>query len=181
MYTLSPDEKTALVMIYTHNSLLRGEAVVKESIRVSTWLRTDGAPEYIHLLKPQVLTIAANAVKTQTFDEMYFPTALAIAFHLVPPAHDPPDYDPTEANRIMQPVTLMVGAFTFRGKVRISAKTDLGSSIATSRVAWMSVYEVNISSPVLPQMGVLQVPMVIVRPLHVSFALEEQQATNPTN
>lgn len=46
MYTLSADEKTALVMIYTHNSLLRGNAVVKESIRVSTWLRTEGAPEY---------------------------------------------------------------------------------------------------------------------------------------
>jgi hypothetical protein len=72
----------------------------------------------------------------------------------------------------------MVGSFIFRGAVRISAKTDLGSSIATSRVAWMSIYDVSISSPVLPQMGVLQVPMVIVRPLHVSFALEENRPTN---
>lgn len=181
MYTLSADEKTALVMIYTHNSLLRGNAVVKESIRVSTWLRTEGAPEYIHLLKPQMLTIAASTVKTQAFDEMYFPTALAIAFHLVPPAQDPPDYDPTETNRIMQPVVLTVGSFLFRGKVRISTKTDLGSAIATSRAVWMSIYDVNISSPVLPQMGVLSVPMVIVRPLHVSFALEKRSAENTTD
>lgn len=174
MYTPSPDEKTALVMIYTHNALIRGQAVVKESIRVSTWLRTDGAPDYIHLLKPQILTISASSVKTQAFEEMYFPTALAIGFHLVPPAQDPPDYDPSEANRIMQPVALLVGPFTFRGKLRISSQTDLGSSIATSRIAWMSIYEVNISSPALPQMGMLNVPMAIIRPLHVTFALEGQ-------
>lgn len=174
MYTLRADEKTALVMIYTHNALIRGQAVVKESIRVSTWLRTEGAPEYIHLLKPQILTILAGNVKTQAFDEMYFPTALAIGFHLVPPAQDPPDYDPSEANRIMQPVVLLVGPFAFRGKLRISSQTDLGSSIATSRVAWMSIYEVDVRSPALPQMGALYVPMAIIRPLHVTFALEGQ-------
>ena len=108
MYTLASDEKAALVMIYTHNSLIRGEAVVKESVRVSTWLRTDGAPEYIHLLKPNVLTIAASAVKSQAFQEMYFPTTLAIGFHLVPPARDSLDYDESEANRLMQPVTMLV-------------------------------------------------------------------------
>jgi hypothetical protein len=174
MYTLDPDEKTALVMVYTHNALIRGEAVVKGSVRISTWLRTDGAPEYIHLLKPQVLTIAAGAVKTQAFEEMYFPTSLAIGFHLVPPMHDPPDYDESEANRLMQPVALLVGSFIFRGKLRISTQTDIGSSIATSRVAWMSLYEVNVTNPALPQMGVMHVPMLVVRPLHVTFALEEQ-------
>lgn len=174
MYTLASDEKAALVMIYTHNALIRGEAVVKENIRVSTWLRTDGAPEYIHLVKPQVLTIAANSVKTQAFDEMYFPASLAIGFHLVPPAKDPLDYDETEANRVMQLVALLVGSFIFRGKLRISARTDLGSSIATSRISWMSLYEADVTNPALPQMGVMHVPMLIVRPLHVTFTLEGQ-------
>ncbi len=55
MKPLAPDEKTALVMIYTHNMLVRGEVVTKESSRVSIWLRTQGVPNYIHLIKPQVI------------------------------------------------------------------------------------------------------------------------------
>jgi len=55
MYTLASDEKTTLVLAYTHNMLVRGEAVTKDNVRVAVWLRTDGAPNYIHLLNAQVL------------------------------------------------------------------------------------------------------------------------------
>ena len=48
MKPLAPDEKTALVMLYTNNMLVRGEIVIKESLRVSIWLRTQGVPNYIH-------------------------------------------------------------------------------------------------------------------------------------
>ncbi|MBI3150575.1 MAG: hypothetical protein HYZ21_00430, partial [Chloroflexi bacterium] len=49
MKPLAPDEKTALVMLYTHNMLVRGEIVIKENLRVSIWLRTQGVPNFIHL------------------------------------------------------------------------------------------------------------------------------------
>jgi hypothetical protein len=35
----------------------------------------------------------------------------------------------------------------------------------------MSVYEVSITNPYLPQMPALQVPMVLVNPAHVAFGL----------
>jgi len=60
MYILRPDEMTSLVMLYTMHSVVRGEAVVKKNVpRVNIWLRTDGAPRYIHVLKSQVLYLAA--------------------------------------------------------------------------------------------------------------------------
>lgn len=67
MYILRPDEMTSPVMLYTLQSVVRGEAVVKQSVpRVNIWLRTDGAPKYIHVLKAQVLAFGGSPVKAST-------------------------------------------------------------------------------------------------------------------
>ena len=56
MYILRPDERTSLVMLYAMQSVVRGEAVVRQNVsRVNIWLRTDGAPRYIHGDETQVL------------------------------------------------------------------------------------------------------------------------------
>ena len=54
---LQPGEKITPVMIYTLNSLAWGSVVTKEAIRVSLWLRTPMAPQYISLLNAQVLSL----------------------------------------------------------------------------------------------------------------------------
>jgi len=173
MYTLASDEKASGVMIYTQNLLVIGDAVTKQHNRVSVWLRTEGAPEYIHLLKPQVVNLAGGAARTLRFSELYLPTAQVIGFHLTPPDQDPMDYDETEMNRKMQPITVLVGTFIFNGAIRISTLVDLGTSITYSRSVWMSIYNVRISNPLLPQMGEVQVPMLVVRPGQVGFGLVE--------
>ena len=171
MYTLASDEKASGMMVYTQNTLIRGEAVTKQSNRVSVWLRTAGAPEYIHLLNPQVINMSGNAIRKLSFSEMYVPAIQIIGFHLTPPACDPPDFDETEKNRKMQPITVLAGTFAFSGAIRISTQVDLGTSITSGRATWMSIYDVKISNPLLPQMGELQVPMLLVRPGQVGFAL----------
>src|SRR5215212_4577259 len=86
MYILRPDEKTTPVMLYTHLSVVRGEVVTKQSVlRVNIWLRTDGAPSYMHILKPQVLVFGGGTPKAESFSEIYFPTTQLIAFHTIPP------------------------------------------------------------------------------------------------
>jgi hypothetical protein len=171
MYNLASDEKTSGVMIYTQNMLIRGEAVTKQNNRVSVWLRTVGAPEYIHLLKSQVITLGGNAVRMLSFSEVFVPTAEVIGFHLTPPDHDPMDFDETEMNRQMQPITVMVGTFNFNGAIRISTQVDLGTSITSGRQIWMSIYDVRVSNPQIPHRGDLEVPMLLVRPGKVCFAL----------
>jgi hypothetical protein len=173
MYTLASDEKASGVMIYTQNTLIRGEAVTKQSNRVSVWLRTDGAPEFIHLLKPQVIFLNGSTVRMLSCSEIYVPVAQIIGFHLTPPAQDPMDYDESEKNRKMQPVMALVGTFVFNGAIRVSTQVDLGTSIMSGRTVWMSIYDVKISNPLLPQMGEVRVPMLLVRPGHVDFALNE--------
>src|SRR5512138_2628612 len=148
MYTLKPDERTTPVMLYTQQSVVRGEVVAKQSVhRVNIWLRTDGAPRYMHILKPQILVFGGGPAKALSYSEIYFPTSEAIAFHTLPPTDEPLDYDVNEANRTMEPIDVLVGTFVMKGKIRISTQTDIGSSLEMARVSWMSVYDVSISNP----------------------------------
>jgi hypothetical protein len=170
MKTLAPDEKTALVMMYTHNMLVRGEVVTKENLRVSIWLRTQGVPNYIHLIRPQVILFGGSPPKSLAYSEIFIPTVEVLGFHLAPPEHDPLDYDATETNRMMQSVDIMVGSFLVKAKIRISTQTDIATSLDVSRASWLSIYEADISNPYLPQFSV-QVPMLLVNPSHVSFGM----------
>ena len=172
MYILRPDETTSLVMLYTQHNVVRGEAVVKQNVpRVNIWLRTDGVPRYIHILKPQVLVFGGSPAKALSYPELYFPTSQVIAFHTLPPVEEPLDYDPAEADRRMEAVDLLVGTFVMSGKIRISTHTEVDTTLESARVSWISVYEVSITNPYLPQMTALQVPMVLVNPAHVAFGL----------
>ena len=171
MYTPASDEKLTPVMLYTQNSLVRGEVVTKQNVlRVNIWLRTDGAPKYLHVLKPQVLVFGGAPVKPLSYAEIYYPTAQLIGFHTLPPTDEPLDYDPNEMNRMMQPVEALVGTFVMKGNIRISTQTDIGSSLEVARVAWMSMYEVEVTNPYLPQMPPLRVPMALVNPMQAAFA-----------
>jgi len=173
MFTIASDEKTSGVMIYTLNTLIIGDAVTKQSTRVSVWLRTDGAPDYIHLLRPQLINLSGSAVKVVSFSEIYLPTAQVVGFHLTPPASDPLDYDESEVNRKMQPVSVLVGTFLINGTIRISTQVDFGTSITSGRTVWMSIYDGKVSNHLLPQMGEVLVPMMVVRSGHVAFAMNE--------
>lgn len=174
MYILRPDERTTPVMLYTHESVVRGEVVTKESVhRINIWLRTDGAPKYMHLLKAQVLSFGGGPVKPLSYSELYFPTSQLIGFHTLPPTNEPLDYEENEANRMMQPVDVLLGTFVMKGKIRISTQTEVGTSLEVARITWMSVYDATITNPYLPQMPPMNISMVLVNPMHVAFGLNE--------
>jgi hypothetical protein len=171
MYTPTADEKLTPVMLYTPDTLVRGEVVTKQNVlRVNIWLRTDGAPNYMHILKPQVLVFGGSPVKALSYSEIYFPTSQLIGFHTLPPTDEVLDYDPSEMNRMMQPVEVKVGTFLMKGKIRISTQTDIGSSLEVARISWMSLYDIEVTNPYLPQMPAIHVPMAVVNPMHVAFA-----------
>jgi|GEM_PF-5885147 len=47
MRPLAPEEKLSTIMVYTHNLFARGQIITNENVRVSIWLRTQGAPNYV--------------------------------------------------------------------------------------------------------------------------------------
>ncbi len=170
MYTPAPDEKMTPVMVYTRESVFRGEVVTKQNVRVSTWLRTQGAPRYIHLFGVSAVQFS-GAVKSFNSSEVFIPLPMVTALHLTPPGSDGVDYDPQEANRAMLPILAGVGTFQFKGVIRVSAQSGIGPSLELSKIPWMSLYELEITNPLLPQMPAMHVPLAVVNPEQVTFAI----------
>lgn len=170
MKPLESDEKLVPVMIYTHNMLIHGEYVAKESVRVSILLRTQGVPNYLHIHKAHAIVFGGTPPRTLSFTEMFVPTASVIAFHIVPPVQDSIDYDSSEANRIMQPMDLLVGTFLFKGHIRVSTQAEVSVSLEVLRISWLSIYDTQIVNPYLPQFN-LQVPLLVISPPQVSLAM----------
>jgi hypothetical protein len=171
MYTLGPNEKTTPVVVYARSKLIHGDLVTIENARVSIWLRMQGLPNYIHLLKAKILFFGGSPPRSLAFDEYYFPTERIIAFHLAPPASDPLDYEPDAGDRALVNVNLIFGEFTLKGKIRISTRADFVTGLEVSHMTWLSVYEAEITSPFLPQIPVIHVPMLLVNPRQVSFGI----------
>lgn len=163
-YTLGPEEKAAQVMAYTTNSLYWGEVVVKEVIRVSTWLRTNSAPDRVCLYNARALaTGSAAPTRPMQFRELYISTNNILIFHLVPPAKDPLDYDPSEPNRMMQPISILVGSFRVDGNLRLSSHSNVSKFLEVTHETFTTVYDAHISNPSNPAFGSIAVPYVLVR------------------
>ena len=162
MRVLNSDEKSSTVIVYTASMLIRGDIILRDSIRVSIWPRTQGVPNFIHLFNVQIIQIAGSAPKNFTRDEVFVPTPEVIGFHLAPPAHDPLDYDEAEANRRIQPIQIMAGTFEVKANLRVSTVTDFAASLDVLNASWISLYDAEITNPFLPQLH-LNVPMLLLR------------------
>lgn len=163
-YTLTPDDKAANIMVYTASGLSWGTVVVKNQIRVNTWLRTNSAPEIICLYQAKSLSISGGGQpKVFSFRELYIPILQMLAYHLRPPATEPLDFDPTEPNRKMEPVSVMVGHFKFDGSMRIASRTTLATHLEISREVFSPLYDVVVSCPSMPALTPIKVNYTLIR------------------
>jgi hypothetical protein len=164
------DEKVVPIMVYTSASLCWGDVTVKEVIRVSTWLRTNNAPNFICLQNAKVLSTNGAQTKPVYFQELYLVAAKILAYHLIPPATDPLDYDPSEPHRKLEPVTAILGPFRLDGKLRMATISNLGHYIDVNRETFTSLYDVEISNPMIQGLGIIKVPFVLLRQAEAAFA-----------
>lgn len=161
---LADDEKNVPLMLYTPNAMIWGEVIVKQAIRASTWLRTNAAPDKILVNNAKfLLTTTANAMQPAAFRELIVPLATVGAYHLIPPASDPLDYDPTEPNRIMMPVVILLGSTKIIGKMRMTQQSNLQKYLNVTHELFSSVYDAVITNTVLPSLGTLRIPYLQVR------------------
>lgn len=169
-YQLGTDEKALPVMIYTATMAVWGDVIVKEMIRISTWLRTNNCPDNLHLYNARLMMTSGVPQKPVLFPEMILTTTQVMAYHLIPPAQDPLDYDPTEPNRKMEPVTAVIGSFRFDGFIRMATMSTLPRYMEVNREMFTALYNTDISNMVLPQLGVIKVPFLMARQAYALFA-----------
>ena len=173
-YTVRSDEKVAQVMVYTDNALYWGDVVTKSIIRVSTWLRTNTAPDRVTLYNAKAMyTTLTSPSRPMQFSELHIATTQVLAFHLVPPAKDPLDFDLTEPNRRMVPISMLVGNFRIEGSMRLAGSTTLFKFLEVTKEAFSAIYDVQISNPMMPAFGVVNVPFMILRQEKTIFALAQ--------
>jgi hypothetical protein len=147
-----------------------GDIITKTNIRVSTWLRTNAAPEVIKLLNGRsLITFVAGKPQPLTFQEIFIFTDQVMGFHLVPPEQEPLDYDLTEPNRYMAPVTVLIGAMRLDGHMRLSTLSNVSRYLDVTREIYTALYNVEITNLLLPDFGRISVPYVLVRQNSVVF------------
>jgi hypothetical protein len=167
---LADDEKSTAVVVYTDAFMLWGDAVTKERIRVSTWLITNMAPDIVCINNAMVLYPGGGSTRPTTYTEIHIPIGKIIAMHMMPPATDPLDYDPAEANRKLEPVSALVGSFHMDGLMRMAQSADLKKYLEISRELYTPLYDVTITHPLLTQLNLPRVSYVLVRQNVTSFA-----------
>ncbi len=161
---LAHDEKVTPVMVYTLTGVAVGKLITKEQVRVSTWLRTDMAPAYLSLYEARFLALTGGERgQSLAFPELHLPTSQTLAFHLMPPAGDPLDYDPNEPHRKMEPVSVVLGFFRFDGLMRMSTHTTLGQYLEVTKEAFTPFYEVEITNLAIPSLKAVRVSYALVR------------------
>jgi hypothetical protein len=170
-YTLASDDKVAKVMVYTENSLYWGNVVVKTMIRIGTWLRTNAVPDRITLYDARgIVTTSSVSLRPNTYSELNVAVNHIQVFHLMPPAKEPVDYDPTEPNRRMESVSALVGTFIINGNLRLSTSSNLRKHLEVNREIFTSLYDTEITNLILPSLGTISVPSVLVRQESTIFA-----------
>ena len=171
VYQMDADEKATPVMVYTPYHLAWGEVITKELIRLSTWLRTQAAPQYIYLHNAQLMYVGGGPPAPVSVAELHIPIAQVCAFHMIPPHQDPVDYDPNEPNRKMVQVSALVGSFRFDGLLRMSTQSSLYTFLEVIKETYTSLYDVKVTQPQRPSMTPLQIPYTIVRRDTAQFSL----------
>lgn len=162
--TVAEDEKIISLMLYTSNTLIWGEVVVKLAIRGSTWLRTNAAPDKIVLNNAKLLpTTTTKMMQPMGYRELIVPVPSVGAYHLIPPATDPLDYDPTEPNRVMVPVVVLIGSTKIIGKMRMTQHSSLQKYLDVTHESYSSVYDAEITNTLLPSLGTLKIPYLQAR------------------
>src|SRR5450759_3354890 len=76
-YNISPDEKVAPVMAYMLNSIVWGDVIVKNAIRVGTWLRTHMAPDMLCLYNAKLLVTnsGGTTIHPLSLPEIHIPVS----------------------------------------------------------------------------------------------------------
>jgi hypothetical protein len=172
MYELKDNEKITPVMIYTDDALYHGKLITREMVRVNIFLRTEGAPTYLHLHEAQIIS-PGSTIRAKKLDEVFIPLKAITCFHTAPDVEIELDYDSYEENRRLVPVIAILNSFFINSSIRISTQTELSSTLEVARMEWLSLYDAEITNPYLPQMTV-QVAMLIVRPEKVSLGIVDE-------
>lgn len=152
-------------MAYTQQGIVWGKMPHSEMIQQPTRILVGvTVPEFVTLVDANILAVEPNFVaKPVHHDLVMLPYDTIIGFHLMPPQKDQLDYDPSEPNRVMAPVTFYMGALVVKGSIRISEITSVKNTVEVMKADFITLYDLEVCHPNNPKMTPVRTNMGFFR------------------
>jgi hypothetical protein len=123
------------------------------------------------LLNAQLLMVSgANPPTPEKHPILHLQTQGIIAYHLMPPFSEGVDYDPDEQNRKLVPISAFIGYFRFDGFTRMAELTTMDNFLNAAKGDYISIYDINMTCPLVPSIKGIKAPMALLRQSRVTFA-----------
>jgi hypothetical protein len=159
-YTLASDEKATQVMVGTPDTLIWGDLITKEHVRMSIFLATL-AEDFVPLHDIKILFFAP----TQQMPPLERPTLyvkleeILVFFEM---HSSEPLPEETETRRY-EPLEIIIGSFQIEGKILKAPISTLQNTLLVSRATYIPLYEATVRHIAKPWLGTFSSNIVQVR------------------
>lgn len=159
-YTLRPEEKVSQVMVGTAHTLIWGDIITREHVRLSVFLNTL-AEDFVPLHDVKILFLApTQQVAPLERDSLHVKLEEIMAFFVMDDLEPLPDE--TETQRY-EPVEVLIGSYQIEGRILKAPVATFENMLLVSRAAYMPVYEATVRHVAKPWLGTFSGLRVHVR------------------
>ena len=159
-YTLAPDEKATQVMIGTADTIMWGDLVTKEAVRISAFLNTL-AEDYVPLRNAKVLFLAPKEQKAPIERSSVHIRQEEILFFLL--MHDEEPLPEETQTRHYEPVEAIIGSFQIEGTILKAPISSLQNMLLVSKATYLPIYSATVHHVAKAWLGTFSSSLVQVR------------------
>lgn len=159
-YTLAPDEKATQVMIGTSDTLMWGDLVTKQQVRMSAYLSTL-AEDFVPLRNAKILFLAPKEqmAPIERSSVHVKQEEILIFFVMI---DEEPVPEETETRRY-EPVEVIIGSYQMEGAVLKAPISNLQNMLLVSKASYIPVYNATVRHVAKSWLGTLSSNLVQVR------------------
>ncbi|NIV39161.1 MAG: hypothetical protein GWN58_60015 [Anaerolineae bacterium] len=159
-YTLAPDEKATQVMIGTADTLMWGDLVTKQAVRMSAYLNTT-ADDYVPLRDAKILYLAPREQTTPIERAVVHIRQEEILLFFV--MHDEEPLPEETQTRRYEPIEAIIGSFQMEGSILKAPVSNVQNLLLVSKATYMPIYSATVRHVAKPWLGTFSSSFVQVR------------------
>jgi hypothetical protein len=159
-FTLAADEKATQVMIGTRDTLLWGNLVTKQQVRMSIYMNTL-AEDFVPLRETKALFLApAQQMAPIERPAVHVKQEEVLLFFAMVDSEPLPDE--TETRRYA-PIEAFIGSYRIEGKLLKSPVATIENMLLVSKSTYLPIYQATVRHVAKPWLGTFTSPRVHVR------------------
>lgn len=159
-YTLAPDEKATQVMIGTADTLMWGDLVTKQAVRMSAYLNTL-ADDYVPLRDAKILFLAPKEQMAPVERSSVHVRQDEILLFFV--MHDEEPLPEETQTRHYEPVEAIIGSYQIEGAILKAPISDVQNMLLVSKATYMPFYSATVRHIAKSWLGTFSSNFVQVR------------------